>query len=248
ASSGPSGGPLPVDSLELVLALIVTFVAALIQGSIGFGFNILSVPVLALVDPVLAPVPQLVVSFPLALASLVRERDEVDVRGVAWILAGRVPGALVGIGLLAIATDRFLDVLMAAFVLLAVVFFAAGRAVSRSRPVDFTAGVFSGTTGAVASMGGPPLALLFAGEKGPRLRATLAAVFAIGVTMSIAARGAAGEISWDEIVMGGLLIVPAALAFLVSNRLLARVDGAVIRFGVLALSTTAALGLLVRAL
>ncbi len=237
-----------VESTELVIALAVTFGAAVVQGSIGMGFNILSVPILALVDPVLAPVPQLVVSLPLSLAVATRERSDIDLRGLWWILAGRIPGALIGLALLAMATARFLDLLIAAFVVGAVAVLAMGRVIARSATVDFAAGVFSGTTGLVASMGGPPLALLFAREPGPRLRATLAVVFSVGLIISLVARTAAGEITWDEVGIGAVLVVPAAAGFALSGRLLARVEGRTIRAGVLLLSTTAAVALAMRAI
>ncbi len=236
-----------VEPTEMVIALIVTFGAAVVQGSIGMGFNILSVPILALVDPLLAPVPQLVVSLPLTLATARRERHEIDLKGLWWILAGRVPGALIGLGLLAIATTRVLDLLVAAFVLAAVAVLATGTVIARSAGIDFVAGVFAGTTGLVASMGGPPLALLFARERGPRLRATLAVVFSVGLALSLVARTAAGEITLDEVAIGAILIAPGAAGFALSGRLLARVEGTTIRVGVLLLSTTAAFALAVRA-
>ena len=54
--------------VDLTLALVITAIAAMLQGSVGLGFAMVSVPLLSLIDPRLAPVPQLLVSLPLALA------------------------------------------------------------------------------------------------------------------------------------------------------------------------------------
>ena len=60
---------MPISVFELVVALVVTALGAIVQGTIGVGFGMLSVPVLSLVNPVLAPVPQLLLAAPLALSS-----------------------------------------------------------------------------------------------------------------------------------------------------------------------------------
>lgn len=219
----------------------------MVQGSIGIGFNIISVPILALVDPVLAPVPQLVVSLPLSISTMTRERAEIDFGGAGWVLAGRIPGALLGLALLAVASPTALDLLLAAFVLGAVAVLATGWQVRRSPPIDFTAGVAAGTTGLVASMGGPPLALLFARERGPTLRATLGMIFTVGVTVSLITRTIGGEITRVGVQIGALLVLPSLVGFMVSTALLSRVEGAVVRKGVFVLSSLAAVGLIGRA-
>jgi uncharacterized membrane protein YfcA len=48
----------PGEPVQLVVALAVTFLGAVAQGVVSIGFGVLSVPVLSLIDPVLAPVPQ----------------------------------------------------------------------------------------------------------------------------------------------------------------------------------------------
>ena len=56
----------------------------------------LAVPILLLIDPVLAPVPSLLLAVPLTAWQLLRERGTVDRSGVIWILVGRIPGGLLG--------------------------------------------------------------------------------------------------------------------------------------------------------
>jgi hypothetical protein len=53
-----------VSAVALIAALIVTFFAASIQGVVGVGLAMVSVPILALIDPSLAPVPQLLITIP----------------------------------------------------------------------------------------------------------------------------------------------------------------------------------------
>ena len=55
---------MPVSVAELVIALVITAAGAFVQGTIGVGFGIVSVPLLSLINPVLAPVPQLLLVSP----------------------------------------------------------------------------------------------------------------------------------------------------------------------------------------
>src|SRR5687768_11992248 len=70
----PDGISLPV----MIVAWVVTAASAWLQGAIGFGFAVVSVPVLALAHPALAPVPQLLLSVPLTVVMAVRERHAMD--------------------------------------------------------------------------------------------------------------------------------------------------------------------------
>ena len=86
------------------LAMLTTASAAAVQGTVGLGFALISVPLLALLHPDLAPEPQLFIMLPIGISMALRERDAMDLTGVGWLLTGRIPGALIGVFLLGIAT------------------------------------------------------------------------------------------------------------------------------------------------
>lgn len=239
---------LPVPPVILAVAMLVTAVAAALQGTIGFGFAVLSVPILSLIDPVLAPVPQLLVTLPLTLSMAWRERQSVDLKGIGWVLAGRVPGAAVGVLLLQMAQKKSLDVLLAAVVLLAIGLLVTGVQVRRRPATELGAGLVSGVMGLVSSIGGPPLALLYRNETGPTIRASLAAIFSIGLCITIGARALADEISALDVHLGMLLLPALLLGLWVSRFFHGRVEGARLRAGILVVSASAAIGLLVRAM
>lgn len=229
------------------VALLVTFVAAALQGVVGMGFAMLSVPILSLIDPRLAPVPQLLITMPLTISMAWRERDHLDLAGVGWIIAGRVPGAFIGLALLAVAVGRALDLAIAVLVLIAVAIIASGRHVKRNPGTEFGAGVMSGISGLVASIGGPPLALLYTEAEGPTVRSSLAAVFTVGLTFTLVARTATGNITSQDFVIAAILFPALVLGYLFSGRLARRVNQVQIRYGLLILSTLGAIGLIIRA-
>ena len=234
--------------IGLAIALLVTFFAAAIQGVVGVGFAMVSVPILALIDPALAPVPQLLVTMPLTISMAWRERTRIQISDVTWIVAGRVPGVLIGVGLLAVATQRSLDLAIAAMVLLAVAIIASGYNVRRTRLTEFGAGTLSGVLSFVASIGGPPLALLYSRDDGPTRRSNLAVVFTIGLTVTLVARIASGNITWNDALVAVILFPALALGYAASLRFKSLVPQRFAKATILVLSGAGAIGLIVRAL
>jgi len=232
----------------LVAALVVTFLAAAIQGVVGMGFAMVSVPILALIDPTLAPVPQLLITLPLTLSMAWRERHHIQLPAISWIIAGRIPGAVIGLALLAVATQRVLDLSIAAVVIGAVAIIASGFHLKRTRTSEFGAGVLSGTSSLIASIGGPPLALLYAEDDGPTIRSNLAAIFSVGLAITIIARTVSGNIAVADLKVAAILFPALVAGYAVSLRFKNRVSQPVVKFGVLVISLIGAIGLIVRAL
>lgn len=236
-----------VNILEFALAVLVVVFAAAVQGTIGLGFNIVAVSVMSLINPVMAPVPQLILSLPQTVASVAREHGGVDRSGVLWILAGRLPGAALGVWLLSIATDRLLDFMIGGLVLVAVVILATGVHIRRNRTVEFSAGVFAGVASYVSTIGGPPMALLYSRSEGPTIRATLGLIFFVGTSITLVVRVLAGDITRTDWTLGLALLPAAALGFSLSSWLKERAAPRQLRRAILSVSALAAVGLLMRA-
>src|SRR5688572_11671688 len=133
--------------------------AALVQGTIGLGFAIVSVPLLTLIDRSLAPVPQMMLSLPLTLFMAYRERHALDIKGAAWVLGGRIPGAFLGLLVIGLASARALDAVIGSFVLAGTLILATRVHVRRTRVTELAAGLISGVTETLCAIGGPPIAL-----------------------------------------------------------------------------------------
>lgn len=230
------------------VALAVTAGAAAVQGTVGIGFAMISVPILSLIHPDLAPAPQLIVALPLALSMAWRERGAIDLGGIGWIFAGRVPGSIVGALLLGAATAQVLDFFIGVVVLGAVAIVGSGVHIRRTALTKGAAGAVSGVIGVVSSIGGPPLALIYSSEDSDTIRSTIAAVFSIGVTMSLFFRWAAGHVTMRDIVVAGILLPAVIVGLAVSVVVKDRVSKDHVRLGILVVSGLAALGLLIRAI
>lgn len=231
-----------------VLAFVAVAFSAWIQGSVGFGYALVSAPLLALVSPSLVPGPIMLSSMLLSLASGVRERHSIDRRGVAVALAGRVPGVILGAGALAWLPEETMNVVFGAVVLLGVALSVSGLRVKLGTATLLGAGFLSGVMGTMTSIGGPPIALAYQDAKGPELRSTLNTYFALGSAMSIPALAVAGHFGAKEFADGMMLLPATALGFALSGSTRAFLDQGRTHSAVMAVATFSALAVVAKEL
>ena len=233
--------------MTVVLAGLVVAVGALVQGTVGFGIALVAAPLLALLDPQLVPVPLLLVTMVHALLTLRREHGDTDWRGVGWALLGRVPGVALGVLAVTVLPPRWFAVFVALIVL-----GCAGLSMLRwsprpTPPALVVAGVVSGAGGTASAIGGPPVALLYQSERGPRVRSTMAAYFIAGSALSIAGLAVGGEVSVDAVRTAALMLPFMVLGFAVSSPARRLLDRGWTRPAVLALAIGGAVALLIQA-
>lgn len=233
--------------LEWVVAEIVVVVGSVIQGAVGFGLGLLGAPLLVVLDPSLVPGPLLASALFLSILVAFREHRAIDLRGVGWALAGRVPGTLLGAAVIASIPRRETSLLVGAMVLVAVALVATGTRVERTRPALFGAGTLSGFMATTSSIGGPPVALLYLDSHGGRVRGTLTGFFLVGLVISISAVALVGRFGRAEILSSLLLLPAVVIGFLLSSRVAVILDRGYTRTVLLAASGLAGLAVLIEA-
>jgi hypothetical protein len=145
---------------------------------------------------------------------------------------------------LAVVSLRALGIVVGCMVLAVVVLSARSAAVPRNRATLVTAGVISGVTGTATSIGGPPVALLYQAESGPRVRATLSVFFTVGNTVALSALAATGHLPARDVVAGLVFTGCAAAGFAVAAGLRRFLDAGRTRTAVLAAAGGSALVLI----
>jgi uncharacterized protein len=188
-------------SLLTVAAGAAVMTGAALQSSIGFGFALVSAPLLfAATSPPEAVGLLIVLALEVSLLTLLteRRRPEPVWADVATVVAFMLPGALAGVAVLRALDELALQLLVTACVLVALVvnLRAAHRAPPPpgaahepprwARPV---AGLASGALNTSTSTGGPPLVLLLMsrGLRPTVVRDTLTASFVGAAPVSAAA-------------------------------------------------------------
>lgn len=229
--------------LSLTEYLIVSLgvaLGALAQGAVGFGANLLAVPVLAAIAPAALPGTMILLPLPLQLEMIGREHDGIVWSDVGWLTLGRLPGVLIGTWIVTVVALDQLSVLTGTVVLLGVAVSLVAATIPFTRTSKLTVGLVSGTVGTATSIGGPPLALLYQHRPGAVLRPTLAACFLVGTAQSLIALSLAGVMAWSQLRLA-VALLPALLVGLVLSRVVARrIDGPRLRPVVLALAAAAA--------
>lgn len=240
--------PVDITIGAVAVAVAATAVGATVQGSLGFGMNLVAVPVLAVVLPKALPVTVIVLGIPISIGMLRHERHALDRAGVAWLITGRVPGAVIGAVIVATVSTSILEGIAGVVVLALVLASVAMPPLQVRRDTQLAAGLVSGVTGTSAGIGGPPLALLYQHHPGPTMRSTLAAAFLFGTTMSLGVLAVAGQVTVDQLLLGVCLAPVVVVGSVVGRRLHGVLDRGWMRPAVLGFAAVAALTAIVHAL
>lgn len=115
-----------MSPLTHLLAGLVVTVGATLQGSVGFGLGLFSVPLLVLIDPRFVPGPLLFSSIALTVLLTHRERGAVLFGDIKWAVGGRLFGIAAAAAALELVPARQIGILFGILVLAAVGLSASG--------------------------------------------------------------------------------------------------------------------------
>jgi uncharacterized membrane protein YfcA len=238
-----------VSGTEWLVIAAAVIAASTVQGVVGFGSNLLAVPVVALIVPAALPGAMVIPGIPMAVAMAVTERDHIDWRGSRFLLLGRLPGTALGVAIVAAVSTETLAVIIGAVVILAV---ALSMSASHLHPGITPAsasvtGLATGVTGTAAAIDGPPLALLYQHDPAPVFRSTLATQFAIGTVFTITGLLLGGELHGWQLLLG-VSLMPCYFAGLALSLVIRpRLAGRNLRPAVLAIAALTGAAAILRA-
>lgn len=234
-------------SVLVVLALAV-LVGSTVQSLVGLGLGLVVAPMTALAAPELVPVLPITLAMLLPVATLARERAEIDWRALAWLIPPRVPGTVLGVLVVALVSPRVIGIVVAVVVLAAVALTAYAPRLPVTPATLIGAGIASGVTGTATSIGGPPAALLLQHREPRQLRTTLAVFFLVGAVMSLGGLAIGGEFDTGHFLVALALSPLLLVGELAGRRLRPVLPTRASRLGVLVVCALSALVLLVRSL
>ena len=214
-------------SLFLLVGLSV-LLAGTISGLTGFGFNLLSVPLLVVILPSHAGiVVSLATGMSVTTAMLLSSdvRSQIDRPTVSLLLGASLMGVPLGLLIFARATDEFLSGLVGAVtaVYALVVLTARTPETPASRAAGILAGAASGALASSTGLSGPPAVLFVHSRQLPvaSFRATLIAyilpISAMSVTLLLLLRLAS-----PHVLLLAVVLWPLALLGMAGGRLLFR--------------------------
>ena len=202
-------------TIPLPLVVAVSFVAALVRATFGFGDALVGMPLLALVIPLRAATPLMAMVAPVLSAGLlIREWRHADFRNSMRLVLSTVAGIPLGLLVLARADEKPVDLVLAAVIVLFAAYSLARPGLLRLK-TDASAPAFgfaAGILGAAYNTNGPPVVLYGALRGWPpeEFRATLQGYFLPTGLAILAGQGIAGL--WTRPVVTAFLVsLPAAV-------------------------------------
>lgn len=238
---GPCTRKTSVSLPHFLVVTLVLMLGALLQGSVGFGMGLFSVPLLLLFLPQAVPGPVLFASGLLTILMLFREHPSVRRADLRWSLGGRVVGTGLALAVLVVVPASALSALFGGLILVAVALTASGLHPGLTPRTLVGAGMASGFLATTIGIGGPPMALIYQRETGPSIRATLSAFFLVGTILSLAGLHYVGHFGLPELWIGVQMLPGIGLGFLASRRLAGVLDRGFIRPAILVISAVTAL-------
>jgi uncharacterized protein len=155
---------MPLDA-DVLLLIAITLFAATVNGALGYGFSSLTVPVAVLVyaNRVLNPALVLIEVVVNSYALFINRRSVPRIwKRTLPILAGLVPGVLIGSFLLSAVNPGIMKLLTYAVLLPLILLQASGfrRYIHAERAIGAPLGTGIGVLYSVTTISGPPLALM----------------------------------------------------------------------------------------
>lgn len=234
---------------EIAAAVVVMAAGASVQGSVGFGLNVVAAPILIQIDPDLVPGPLLAAALVMSLLVARRDRVGINRSALTWALLGRVPGSVLGAFLLVEVFSAWgLSVFLASVILVGAALSVAPIHLPQGRRVIAFGGFVSGVAGTTTGVGGPPVALTLQHIPPRQIRGTMSVYFLLGASLSLALLAAWGQFGTRHLLGVAILVPGQLVGYLLSGRLVRVLDRGYSRPVLLVISVAAALSLLVRAL
>ena len=227
---------LDLSTIEIILAICIVSLGAFTQGSIGFGFALVAAPLLSLVNMEFIPGPIIFAALFTAILVSYRERKSAELGKIKWLILGRFVGNFAGAALIVYISVKGFSILFGVLVILAVLLSALGLHIKINIKNMIAAGFLSGFMGTTVSIGGPPAALLFQHERGPKFRATMSNFFMIGVILSMISLAIVGRFGVRQILLGLTLLPGVIIGVYVSQHITSKLDKHAIRPYILGLS------------
>ncbi|PCJ30570.1 MAG: hypothetical protein COA99_18030 [Moraxellaceae bacterium] len=169
---------------KMILPALVIGLGATLQASVGYGYGLIAVPLLILINPEFVPAPFIFVSLILMLTVSLRNRSALKGKTFNWVFFGLVLGTPLGVFLLKYFKDINYSVVAALIIIFGLSLSLLKFRVSIKPVSQGVAGFMAAVMGTVCGVGGAPIALLYQNEKGREIRAALSLIFFVASSLS----------------------------------------------------------------
>jgi uncharacterized protein len=237
-----------MNLLQMLGGLLTVAFGSLLQGVVGVGLNMFASPILLMDQARFVPGPILASALLLTILMVLRDRTGIDLRGIGWMAAGMLPGTALASYLLPVIPHKIIAFILAGLVLTGVVLSLSGLHFPPKRWILFLAGFLSGMGSVLASIGGPPAALVNQEMEPKKLRATLSGFFMLSGFFALIGLIPDGRLGTVELNLTLWLVPGVIIGFLISSFFVGKLPDKATRYLLLTLSAISALILIAQTL
>jgi uncharacterized membrane protein YfcA len=204
-------------TVDLLLANAIVCLAGYVQASVGIGFAMIAVPLLALIELAYVPGPSLFVMLFLSLTMALTAWQDVDKRGLTALIPGLLAGTIVGTLFLGLLPPSVFGLVFGSLVLIALIVGQVGFEPVKSNLTFGFGGFVAGLMGTISGIHGAPLTVIYQHAKPITARATIALIFIIGSCLSLLSLHASGLFGRPEMLAGLALLPGLVIGFLLAR-------------------------------
>lgn len=206
----------------IIVAIIIMFVAATVQGIAGFGRALIAAPLIAL----FVPADQTVVIMIMlgvvgALIMVLKTYRHLHLKRMIPMVIFGVIGSIAGVQILSVLPVKELKIIMGSFIILSAIILSTGFRVKikNEKAAYSIAGFIGGLTNGAISFGGPPTVLFLQNQNEEKnvFRSNLSFFFLIIGFVGSLNLFLNGMLTWDLASQTGILAVPTVLGTFFGN-------------------------------
>lgn len=231
--------------VEFFIVITTVLLASFIQTSIGFGLSVIAAPILFYLDQAYVPAPLIMAAFANSLFTSWHFRAHLSLGVMRSAIIWRVPGSLVGAGVLLIVSESILAILIAVVITLGVTATFFRISIPFTQRNLGIAGFVSGVMGTSTSIGGPPMAIIMQGQLANVIRGNLAAFYMFSCVISLFMLLLTGYLGSRELLLAAPLIPASFAGSWVASRCHRFINERAMRYGCLLLCSASVVVMLI---
>lgn len=210
---------------EIILYSIIMMLSAVVQGITGFGFSLVAFPLLALMLPLQAVTPILVLSSLILNVVVFKSVDGIQLKGIRAMTLLAIISTPIGAYLLKVVSPDVLKIAVGIVITSTALFLLKGYQVKFKRELlaRSITGFFSGLLNGTLSMSGPPIILYMSnqGVKKDKLRGSFSLFAMITNVFAIVTLYFAGLIN-SKIIVSFAQMIPALIVGVILGVIISR--------------------------
>lgn len=210
-----------MDSM-IIVAILIMFIAATVQGIAGFGRALIAAPLIALFTPADETVVIMIMLGVVgALVMIIKTYRHLHLKRMLPMVVFGILGSIAGVQILTVIPVKELKIVMGIFIIISAVILATGfRIKIKNEKLSYSvAGFIGGLTNGAISFGGPPTVLFLQNQNEEKnvFRANLSFFFLVIGFVGSLNLFLNGMLTVDLAGQAGILVVPTILGTFFGN-------------------------------